>query len=143
MTTDRHQPLAEQRIDAPTWLTTTEVAVALGLTRAQVQRRVRQGTLPCLAFGYADPANRGGATFRFDAGALRGGREAAPPESWTQQPATAEQLAAWLRVDPKTLRRAVALGQLRSSRPVADVYRAHVFSRRAVLAFLVDYSTAA
>jgi hypothetical protein len=126
--------------DAPTWWTPAEVAAELGLTRSQVQRRVRKGALPCLAFGYVDPADRRGATFRFDAAAIRRRGEAAPPESWAQNPATAEQLAAWLRVDPKTLRRAIDLGQLRSERPVSDTRGPHVFRRRAVLAFLADFS---
>lgn len=122
------------------WLTTREVAAELGLTVSQVWRRVHRGDLPCISFGYVDPEDRRGATLRFDAEAIRRRGEAAPPAEWTEAPATAEELAAWLRVDPKTIRRVVDLGQLHSARSVEATRAPHVFRRRAVLAFLADHS---
>ena len=122
------------------WLTTREVAAELGLTVSQVWRRVRFGRLPSITFGYTDPENRRGATVRFDAAAVRQRGRVEVPARWSEAPATAEELAAWLRVDPKTIRRALDLGQLHSARPAAATRAPHVFRRREVMAFIADHS---
>lgn len=124
----------------PTWWTPAEAAAELGLTRAQLQYRTRVGQLPCIRFGHTDPEARRGTTTRYDVAAIQDQGEARPPRAWAETPATAETLAAWLRIDAKTLRRAIRLGQIRSDRSPTARRAPHAFSRKTVLAFLDAYT---
>lgn len=117
----------------PAWLLPSEVAARLGITKMGVFYRVTFERLPALRF-----CVRGGGRLvtRIEARALD---PSAPSAEEPPVALTTRSLAEWLRVNPGTVRRLRRDGKLIAhfDRPTSS----WVYSRRAVLAFLVDHAT--